>query len=158
MGLVAIVAALAFVAPTAAQVIGEKEETLTSEGDLDVGAVQEETEEAAATEAAEQAQGGPWVPPAPSPEEIDWIKMSSGEWLKGDFQRMVDGTVFFDSDEFDSLEVDWADIAELRSPRKHTYRFPGHRIATGTAVMKEENSSSTRVRASWLPTRPNWSA
>jgi hypothetical protein len=136
-GLVAIVTALAFVAPAAGQVIGEKEETLTSEGDLDVGAVQEEIEEAAATESAEQAEGGPWVPPAPSPEEMDWIKMSSGEWLKGDFQRMVDGTVYFDSDEFDDLQVDWADIAELRSPRKHTYRFPGRRIATGTAVMKE---------------------
>jgi len=128
--LVALIAVIGFAYPAAAQVL-EEEEVVTTQGDLDVEEVTEQIEETA------EAETGPWEPPAPSPEEMDWIMMSSGEWLKGDLQRVVDGTVYFDSDEFDDIEVDWADVAELRSPRKHTYRFPGRRLAIGTAVMKQ---------------------
>jgi putative salt-induced outer membrane protein YdiY len=134
--LAAAAAALVLVSPASAQLV-EEQETVATEDDLAVGEVGEEIQEAAAVDAAEGAEAGPWTPPAPSPEEMDWIMMSSGEWLKGSLQRVVDGTVYFDSDEFDDIEVDWADVAELRSPRPHTYRFTGRRIATGTAIMKD---------------------
>ena len=41
-----------------------------------------------------------WTPDSESPEEHDWIKLSSGEWLKGKFEGMIDGEV-----EFDSIEL-----------------------------------------------------
>ena len=96
-------------------------------------------EEPAALEAARQeSSGGFWAPPAPSPEAYDWIRLGSGEWLKGEITRMRDGEMAFDSDELDELTIDWDDIDALRSPRPHTYVFEGRRIYTGTASMSEK--------------------
>ncbi len=78
-----------------------------------------------------------WQPPAPDPTEKDWVRMSSGEWLRGALEQIHDGDVKFDSDDLDDLELDWADIVEIRSPRLHTYRFTGRRIVTGTLLMKD---------------------
>ncbi len=78
-----------------------------------------------------------WSPPAPDPTEKDWVRMSSGEWLKGSIEQIHDGDVKFDSDDLDDLELDWDDIVEIRSPRLHTYRFEGRQIVTGTLLMKD---------------------
>lgn len=96
-------------------------------------------EKPAALEAASQERGGEfWSPPAPSAKAYDWIRLGSGEWLKGEITRMRDGEVVFDSDELDELTIDWDDITALRSPRLHTYVFEGRRIHTGTAAMSEK--------------------
>jgi putative salt-induced outer membrane protein YdiY len=96
-------------------------------------------EEPAALEAARQeSSGGFWAPPAPSPKAYDWIRLGSGEWLKGEITRMRDGEMTFDSDELDELTIDWDDVDALRSPRRHTYVFEGRRIYTGTASMSEK--------------------
>ena len=63
--------------------------------------------------------------------------MSSGEWLRGSMEQIHDGDVKFDSDDLDDLTLDWGDISEIRSPRRHTYRFEGRRIVTGTMAMKD---------------------
>jgi putative salt-induced outer membrane protein YdiY len=75
----------------------------------------------------------------PSPEAFDWIRLKSGEWLKGEIKYLRDETMLFDSDELDELEIDWVDIKELRSPRRHTYILEGRRIVTGTAVLADGN-------------------
>ena len=96
-------------------------------------------EEPAVLEAArEESAGGFWAPPTPSPKSYDWIRLGSGEWLKGEITRMRDGEMDFDSDELDELTIDWDDIDALRSPRLHTYVFEGRRIHTGTASMSEK--------------------
>ena len=96
-------------------------------------------EEPAALEASRQESGGGfWKPPAPSVTAYDWIRLGSGEWLKGEITRMRDGEMIFDSDELDELTIDWDDVDALRSPRRHTYVFEGRRIHTGTASLSEK--------------------
>jgi putative salt-induced outer membrane protein YdiY len=96
-----------------------------------------EQEAPAQETASRERSGGFWNPPAPSPEAYDWIRLKSGEWLKGEIKRMRDEEMSFDSDELDELEIDWDDITALRSPRLHTYVFEGRRVHTGTAAMSE---------------------
>ena len=77
-----------------------------------------------------------WNAPEPSVTGFDWIRLKSGEWLKGEIMRMRDDRIRFDSDELDELDLDWADIRSFRSPRLHTYVFEGRRVLTGTASMQ----------------------
>jgi putative salt-induced outer membrane protein YdiY len=76
-------------------------------------------------------------PPAPNPKDSDWLRLKSGEWLKGDIILLRDEVLEFDSDKLDKLELDWDDVAELRSPRLNTCLFEGRRIATGTLLIRE---------------------
>jgi hypothetical protein len=65
------------------------------------------------------------------------MKLNSGEWLKGEMKGLRDDDLEFESDELDLLQLDWADVAELRSPRFATYYFEGGIIAAGPATMKD---------------------
>jgi len=71
-----------------------------------------EAEESAETSIDED----PWeafAPPVDS--EFDWLQLTSGEWLKGDFKVMYDYTLEFDSDELDLQEFDFEDVKQLRT-------------------------------------------
>lgn len=83
------------------------------------------------------SQSSPWEPPPPSATEKDWIRMSSGEWIKGELNFLIDDNLEFDSEDLDLLELDWADVAELRSPRIMTYRFEDIGVFSGTATMRD---------------------
>jgi hypothetical protein len=91
---------------------------------------------------AEPAAAGdaPPLPPlpgeAPGTREVDWIQIDSGEWLKGELDRMHDGTLYFDSDEFDNVSLDWGDVASLIPAGVVTCRLPGRRLVTGTLEMR----------------------
>jgi len=129
--------------PAAAQEEGKPEAPPSDAERASEAAASEEPvpaeEEPAALEAASQERGGEfWSPPAPSAKAYDWIRLKSGEWLKGEITRMRDGEMVFDSDELDELTIDWDDITALRSPRLHTYVFEGRRVHTGTASMGEK--------------------
>lgn len=81
----------------------------------------------------------PWRPPELDEKRRDWLVLTSGEWLSGDIDLINDEVVYFDSKELDDLEIDWDDVAQLRSARANTYRFgPGtDGIVTGTAAMRD---------------------
>ena len=76
---------------------------------------------------AVQAQGDveDWQPAEPMPENFDWIQMTSGEWLKGEFIAMYNDSLEFDSDELDLLTLDWEDVRQVRSSRVMQVRFLG---------------------------------
>jgi hypothetical protein len=76
-----------------------------------------------------------WLPPAPNPKDHDWIRLTSGEWLKGKILQMRDENLDFDSEELDNQTFDWDDIAEIRSPKTYTYVFTDRTTLTGTAVI-----------------------
>jgi len=90
---------------------------------------------------------GPWRPPAHAPDEKDWLRLDSGEWVRGTLEHIVDEMVYFDSDELDDLEIDWEDVSGFGSARHNTYRFHASgsegaariegEIVTGTAAMRE---------------------
>lgn len=95
--------------------------------------VLEEEREAAGPEKAVKPH---WTPPPPDPEGDDWIRTTSGEWLKGELTRMRDRKFEFDSDEFDDVKVDQEDVAYFRFSRPHTFRFRGREIFRGTGQLR----------------------
>lgn len=57
---------------------------------------------------------GSWLPPAARGDtQFDWIELTSGEWLKGEFRYMYDESVEFDSDNLGLLSIDWSDIKQV---------------------------------------------
>lgn len=67
-----------------------------------------------------QASGEPtpkdvWATAVPPTDEWDWIQTTSGEWLKGELKSMYEGSLEFDSDEFDLQILDWEDVAQVHA-------------------------------------------
>jgi putative salt-induced outer membrane protein YdiY len=78
-----------------------------------------------------------WKPPEPNPKDWDWIKLNTGEWLKGDIKTLRDRDFEFDSDKLDSLTFKWEDIHELRSPRRNSVVLRDKTVHKGTLIVKE---------------------
>lgn len=91
---------------------------------------------AATTQEAPQA----WQPVAPDglPEDFDWIRLSSGEWLKGEVIAMFDDTFEFDSDELGVLKFDFDDVREIRTARVVQVGFQGREPVVGRLEMAGE--------------------
>jgi len=68
-------------------------------------------------------------------DTFDWVRMVSGEWLKGDMKRMRDDNLEFDSDKLDMQNIDFADVSHVHSPVVNTYVFDNRISATGPAVI-----------------------
>lgn len=51
----------------------------------------------------------------------DWAQLATGETLGGEFLRMRDGNVEFDSDEMGVVTLDWEDLLHMRVTTPHTY-------------------------------------
>lgn len=54
-------------------------------------------------------------------DDLDWVQLVSGEWIKGKIKRMRDDNLEFDSDKLDMLNIDFGDVALVHSPRIGTY-------------------------------------
>lgn len=79
----------------------------------------------------------PWeafAPPADS--DYDWLQLTSGEWLKGDFRVMYDLKLEFDSDELDLLEFDFKDVKQLRTRAMKTIFVEGEGGRRDTSVLR----------------------
>jgi len=72
-----------------------------------------------ATQGADQG----FRPPPSELAKSDWIKLDSGEWVRGKIEYMRDGDLNFDSDKLDDLVIDWDDVAELHSPAVNRFVF-----------------------------------
>jgi len=68
-------------------------------------------------------------------DTFDWVRMVSGEWLKGEMKRMRDDNIEFDSDKLDMQNIDFADVTHVHSPVVNTYVFDDRISATGRAVI-----------------------
>ena len=71
-------------------------------------------------------------------DTFDWVRMVSGEWLKGEMKRMRDDNLEFDSDKLDMQNIDFADVSHVHSPVVNTYVFDDRISATGRAVITPE--------------------
>jgi hypothetical protein len=79
-----------------------------------------------------------WSPPTPVfSQKFDWLKLRSGEWLKGDIISMYDDELEFESDEFDTIIFDWQDVSELRSRFDQQIRFANGDVKQGFLKVKE---------------------
>jgi hypothetical protein len=86
----------------------------------------------------ETVQSKPWEPLSPSPDEFDWIQLTSGEWLKGEFKVLYEDKLEFDSDELDLLKLDWEDVKYVRGSRIFSIRFEGPFTAKGLLEVTED--------------------
>ena len=68
-------------------------------------------------------------------DTFDWVRMVSGEWLKGDMKRMRDDNLEFDSDKLGMQNIDLGDVTHIHSPVVNTYVFDERISATGRAVV-----------------------
>lgn len=71
-------------------------------------------------------------------DTFDWVRLTSGEWLKGNVERMRDKEMEFDSDKLKMLTIDWKDVKELHSPQINTYVFEDHAVVIGRAVITKD--------------------
>lgn len=78
-----------------------------------------------------------WAPPEPAADGWDWVRIDSGEWLKGELIVLQRNTLTFDSDEFKELDLDWEDILDLRLARPRIFRRTHNRIHAGTAELRD---------------------
>ncbi|MFC1760833.1 YdiY family protein [Planctomycetota bacterium] len=70
-------------------------------------------------------------PPEPTTDKFDWIRFNNGEWLKGEIEDLQDDDFTFDSDELDSLNIDWEDIYAVYSPRYNTFVLEDRTVLQG---------------------------
>lgn len=68
-------------------------------------------------------------------DTFDWVRTSSGEWVRGNVERMREDVLEFDSEEFGDQNIDLGDVALLHSPQINTYVFLDRSDATGRAVL-----------------------
>jgi len=71
-------------------------------------------------------------------DTFDWLQLVSGEWIKGNVDRLRDGNLEFDSDKLDTLNIDFDDVRLVHSPQVNTYVFDERTSATGRAVISED--------------------
>ena len=70
----------------------------------------------------------------PVPEKLegwDWIKLTSGEWLKGEVKTYNKETLDFESDELGDLNLDWDKVEEIVSENLFTIRLTDRSTRTG---------------------------
>jgi len=65
----------------------------------------------------------------------DWLRLTSGEWLKGEIKRMREKEIEFNSDKLDLVTFTWDKVEQLHSPRVNTYVFDNKIDVVGRAVV-----------------------
>ncbi len=68
----------------------------------------------------------------------DWLRLTSGEWLKGELRWMRAKDLEFDSDKLDIVSFSWSKVDQLHSPRVNTYVFEGKLDVVGRAVITKD--------------------
>ncbi len=78
---------------------------------------------------------------APLPElgeDETWLRMDSGEWLRGELKRMRLDRATFKSKDLGTLDLDWDDVAALWSPRAHVWDMGNRERLIGPARLRGE--------------------
>lgn len=70
------------------------------------------------------------------PTQYDWVRLTSGEWLKGELVAMYREELEFDSDVLDTLILDWEDIAEIRTHTLKRIRFQDGSVVEGQLLIQ----------------------
>jgi len=109
----------------------------TTPAPAEVPAPAEATSEAPAKSDA-VAKSPEWTPDEPGPSTWDWMRIDSGEWLKGEVIVVQSNTLTFDSDEFDEVKFDWEDVLDLRFAHPRVFRRDGKRIYVGTGDLRDK--------------------
>ncbi|RDV28196.1 DUF481 domain-containing protein [Alteromonas aestuariivivens] len=63
---------------------------------------------------------------------FDWIRLLSGEWLKGELKSVYSEEVEFESDILDTLFIDVEDVSAILSGREYSVRFDDGTVLSGS--------------------------
>jgi len=75
---------------------------------------------------------------APGDESFDWIRLTSGEWLKGELRSVYRQEIEFDSDELNSLTIDWEKVERMRTADNFSVRINQNLTRTGPLTLYKE--------------------
>ena len=64
-------------------------------------------------------------------KEFDWVRLQSGEWIKGELKAYYDKEMEFESDVLDTLIIDKDDIYMVISSKTHAVRFNDGTVLEG---------------------------
>ena len=70
-------------------------------------------------------------------DKFDWLLISSGELLKGEFIALYDDKLEFDSDELDIVTLDWEDVKVLQSKGVVSIGFTDLTTRSGRLLLQE---------------------
>jgi len=70
--------------------------------------------------------------------EDDWLRLTSGEWVRGDLNWMRDGDFEFDGDKTGVMRKGWKDVDQLHSPKVNTYVFRNWVDVMGRALVTKD--------------------
>ena len=93
---------------------------------------------AAAQDVAEQNEHAGIAEFVPPNDGYDWLRLVSGEWLRGELVGAFGDEVEFDSDILDELEIDAEDIDQFYSPRVFGVSIRGRDVIIGRVHVKAE--------------------
>lgn len=88
-----------------------------------------------AVEQSERTDSTEFVPPN---DGYDWLRLVSGEWLRGELIGVFGDELEFDSDILDELVIDPEDIDQFYSPRVFAVSIRGREIIAGRVHVKAE--------------------
>jgi opacity protein-like surface antigen len=87
--------------------------------------------------AASGAVAADWEPPEPDEDALDWVKLSSLEWVRGTLELLQHEVLYFDSEEMGNLQFDWPDVIEIRTTRTVTVGFIDGSTASGPITLRD---------------------
>ncbi|MCL1059885.1 DUF481 domain-containing protein [Shewanella gelidimarina] len=76
----------------------------------------------------------------PEDSKYDWLQLTSLELLKGEIVNLYDDKLEFDSDELDSVFIDWEDVKVLQSRHIMSIGFTDLSTKTGRLLVKDGKS------------------
>jgi hypothetical protein len=89
----------------------------------------------AGTSNAQPFEPGGFSPPD---DAYDWIRLASGEWLKGKLIGLIDDKVEFDSEILGELYIDIEDVIGIHSRRTFAVTSRGEELVTGQIALQDE--------------------
>lgn len=93
-------------------------------------------EETAGSDGSGADRLGDFVPPD---DGYDWLRLTSGEWLKGEIIGLFNEKVEFDSDILDELTIDGEDVSRVYSPRTFGVSIRGFEPVSGEIRVNERS-------------------
>ena len=79
-----------------------------------------------------------WVPPGVGTDGADWVRLKSGEWLRGQLKYVQNKQVEFDSDEMDQQTLKLKDVSQVYSAHRVFTQFADREPIYGKVVISNE--------------------
>jgi len=80
----------------------------------------------------------PGLPADVDPKGLEWVRLSSGEWLNGQFKYLRDDKLQFESEDLNELTINWDDVKFAWLTRDHIWTFEEGGSLHGSGIVFED--------------------